>query len=146
MKVKPLPRGSVLVVTKTHLHEISPLRVIFSVPLPIEVEHAHIGNDPYGKVSVVAVGGNDLLFISYRRGASRFLVDPNALTTDRKGILSVYPDSKDISYAAIQFLLWMVSFPFVRSLIASSRVYTFPKSGSSPRITGLYLPVSASSW
>ncbi len=103
VEVKPLPRGSVLMVTKTHLHEISPLRILFSIPLPMEVEYAYIGNDPFGKVSVIAVGRNDVLFISYNRKATRFLIDPNALTTrgDREGILSIYPDSRDVSYAAV---------------------------------------------
>ena len=103
VEVKPLPNGNVFVVAKTHIYELSPGGVVFSMPLPREVEYAYIGNNPYGAVSAVAVGGNDLLFISYDRKATKFVLDTNALTTrgDRLGVLSIYPETKYLSYSAV---------------------------------------------
>lgn len=101
--IKPLINNNILVITKTALYEISPKGVVFKASLPAKVEYAYGGNNPEGVVSVVAVSGNDLLFISYRRDKTVYVTDKSALAThgDRTGILSIYPESSDLSYSAI---------------------------------------------
>ena len=103
LTLKLLPNGNILIVKKDKLVELSPEGEVFSMPLPMTLEYAYLGNNPSGLVALVGSGGNDLLFLEYRREDSRYIIDSQALTTygDRKGILSIYPYAEGVSYSAI---------------------------------------------
>ena len=100
---KPLPNGNVLVVRSDSITEYSPSGKVLHLSTPLKVEYAHAGNNPEGLVSLVAIGGNDLLFMEYSGEESRFLIDPQALTKrgDRLGVLSIYPERRGLSYSAV---------------------------------------------
>jgi len=101
--VKPLLNGNVLVVGRNSITEYSPEGRVLSLGTPLQLEYAHVGNNPSGVVSVIAIGGNDLLFTEYNGVESVFLIDRRALTKrgDRAGILHIYPEKRGLSYAVV---------------------------------------------
>ncbi len=96
----PLPDGNLLYVSQKNLYIVDPSgNVIRIINLPVEIEHFSIGYNIDGNIAFIAISKNDLIV----HNLEHYVVIKNAMKyySDRKGILSAFPESRKIGYFAV---------------------------------------------